>query len=96
MSIVIDTDEGRLYLAAMEDLFSRKVVRWAIDIHMETALVTRALKSAINLRNVVPGLLHHSDRGCQYTSQDYQQLLTDYGMTPSLSRKGNCYDNACA
>lgn len=93
---VIDTDEGHVYLAAIEDLFSRKVVGWATDIHMETSLVTRALKSAIASRNVVPGLLHHSDRGCQYTSNEYQQLLADYTMTPSMSRKGNCHDNACA
>ena len=93
---VIDTDEGRLYLAAIEDLFSRKVVGWAIDTHMETSLVTRALRSAISLRHVAPGLLHHSDRGCQYTSDEYQQLLNDYTMTPSMSRKGNCHDNACA
>ena len=92
----IDTKEGTLYLAAIEDLFSRKVVGWAIDIHMETSLVTRALKSAIASRDVAPGLLHHSDRGCQYTSNDYQQLLADYAMTPSMSRKGNCHDNACA
>ncbi len=93
---VIETGEGPLYVAAIEDLYSRKVVGWAIDIHMETSLVTRALKAAISARNVAPGLLHHSDRGCQYTSTDYQQLLADYAMTPSMSRKGNCHDNACA
>ena len=92
---VIDTDEGRLYLAAIEDLFSRKVVGWAIDTHMETSLVTRALRSVISLRHVAPGLLHHSDRGCQYTSDEYQQLLNDYTMTPSMSRKGNCHAGGC-
>ena len=92
----INTDEGTLYLAAIEDLFSRKVVAWVLDTHMETSLVTRALKSAIAVRNVAPGLLRHSDRGCQYTSNEYQQLLADYAMTSSMSRKGNCHDHACA
>ena len=67
----INTDEGTLYLAAIEDLFSRNVVARAIDAHMETSLVTRALKSAIAVRNVAPGLLRHSDRGCQYTLNEY-------------------------
>lgn len=93
---VIDTDEGRLYLAAIEDLFSRKVVGWAIDNHMETSLVIRALDAAMTTRKPEPGLLHHSDRGCQYTSAAYRQKLTDASMLASMSRTGNCHDNACA
>ena len=93
---VIDTDEGRLYLAAIEDLFSRKVVGWAIDTHMETSLVLRALDSAITTRKPEPGLVHHSDRGCQFTSAAYRQELTDSSMIASMSRTGNCHDNACA
>ena len=92
----IETDEGNLYLSAIEDLFSRKVVGWAMDAHMETSLIVRALDMAIGNRRPDVGLLHHSDRGCQYTSGGYRQLLADHGMTASMSRRGNCYDNACA
>ena len=93
---VVDTDEGRLYLAALEDLFSRKIVGWAMDEHMETSLVQRALDAAIANRRPDAGLLHHSDRGCQYTSEAYRQLLADHHITVSMSRTGNCHDNACA
>lgn len=92
----IETDEGVLYLSAIEDLFSRKVVGWAMDAHMETSLIVRALDMAISNRQPDAGLLHHSDRGCQYTSGGYRQLLADHQMTVSMSRRGNCYDNACA
>jgi transposase InsO family protein len=93
---VIDTDEGRLYLAALEDLFSRKIVGWAMEDHMETSLVQRALDAAITNRRPDAGLLYHSDRGCQYTSEAYRQYLTDHGIIASMSRTGNCHDNACA
>jgi len=92
----IDTDEGPVYLAAIEDLFSRKVVGWAMDDHMETSLVLRALDAAITSRRPGAGLLHHSDRGCQYTSHAYRQYLADHAMEVSMSRRGNCHDNACA
>jgi len=67
-----------------------------MDAHMETSLIVRALDMAIGNRKPDAGLLHHSDRGCQYTSGGYRQLLADHGMTASMSRRGNCYDNACA
>jgi len=76
------------------DLYSRRVVGWHIDRRMETALVSRALMMAINLRDPEPGLLHHSDRGSQYASREYQALLKQHGMVCSMSRKGNCWDNA--
>ncbi len=92
----ITTDEGVLYLSAIEDLFSRKIVGWAMDAHMETTLITRALDMAITNRRPGAGLIHHSDRGCQYTSGDYRQHLAAHGITASMSRRGDCYDNACA
>ncbi len=90
----IPTKEGWLYLAVVLDLFSRKVVGWAMDNNMETGLITNALKMALRTRKPPKGLLHHSDRGSQYASNAYQQLLTDYKISCSMSRKGNCYDNA--
>ena len=92
----ISTDEGDVYLAAILDLFSRKVVGWAADQHMETSLVLRALDAATANRKPAPGLIHHSDRGCQYTSAAYRQCLADQKMIVSMSRTGNCHDNACA
>jgi transposase InsO family protein len=88
------TKEGWLYLAVVLDLYSRKVVGWAMDDNMETGLVIKALKMALLARTPPKGLLHHSDRGSQYASNDYQQLLKDYKINCSMSRKGNCYDNA--
>jgi transposase InsO family protein len=90
------TDEGWCYLAAILDLFSRAVVGWALDTTLTTQLPLRALDMAVRRR--VPGssLLHHSDRGCQYTSQDYRRTLEDLGIDVSMSRKGNCWDNAVA
>lgn len=90
----IPTKEGWLYLAVVLDLYSRKVVGWAMEDNMETGLITNALKMALRARKPPKGLLHHSDRGSQYASNAYQQLLTDYTITCSMSRKGNCYDNA--
>jgi transposase InsO family protein len=90
----IDTAEGWLYLASVLDLFSRRVVGWAMDEHMEASLVQSAWNMAISQRSPSTGLLHHSDQGRQYTSQAYQQGLASYGCQVSMSRVGNCYDNA--
>jgi len=75
------------------DLCSRKIVGWAMDERITTDLVTRALQMACR-RQPAPGLLHHSDRGSQYASHEYQRVLAAYGMVGSMSRRGNCYDNA--
>lgn len=90
----IDTLEGWLYLASLEDVFSRKIVGWAMDEHMDADLVQRALEMALARRQPEAGLLHHSDRGSQYTSDDYRQQLARQHITVSMSRTGNCYDNA--
>jgi len=90
----IDTDEGYLYLASLEDVFSRRIVGWAMADHMETSLVSSALQMALFQRRPTGELLHHSDRGSQYASQDYQDLLAKRGITVSMSRTANCYDNA--
>lgn len=91
----IPTDEGWLYLAAVVDLFNRKVVGWAMDSTMTKELVISALKQAIGRYNPPAGIIHHSDRGTQYASYEYQELLKKHGFISSMSRKGNCYDNAC-
>ena len=88
------TQQGWIYLAVVIDLYSRRVVGWSMDRRMKKALVIRALMMAINLRNPEPGLIHHSDRGSQYASHAYQTLLKQHGLIPSMSRKGNCWDNA--
>lgn len=90
----IDTAEGWLYLAPVLDLYSRKVVGWAMADHMEASLVEDALKMALLQRQPQAGLLHHSDQGRQYTSQTYQELLAASHCQISMSRAGNCYDNA--
>jgi len=90
----IPTAEGWLYLACVLDLFSRKIVGWAMDKTMTTALVSDALEMALHQRKPAPGLLHHSDRGSQYASLAYQQCLADNRIQVSMSRTGNCYDNA--
>lgn len=92
----IPTDEGWLYLAGVMDLCSRKIVGWSMAEHMETDLVSDALKMAIARRRPEPGLLHHSDRGVQYASDDYLHILQLHGMEVSMSHKGDCWDNACA
>jgi len=92
----IDTLEGWLYLAAILDLFSRKVVGWAMADHAKTSLVERALLMALYQRVPREPLLHHSDRGSQYTSTPYQAHLTQAGITVSMSGTGDCYDNAVA
>lgn len=91
----IPTDEGWLYLAAVEDLFQRKIVGWAMDSTMTRKLVLDALRQAVRRYRPSSGLIHHSDRGSQYASSEYQRALQDYKMLSSMSRKGNCYDNAC-
>jgi len=88
------TREGWLYLAVIIDLYSRRVVGWCIDNRMTQSLVIRALMMAVNLRRPPPGLVHHSDRGSQYASNAYQELLRQHKIICSMSRKGNCWDNA--
>ena len=88
------TAEGWLYLAVVLDLFNREVVGWSIKPRMTTDIVTDALTMAWFRRKPAPGVLHHSDRGSQYASRTFQNKLAEYGMTCSMSRKGNCWDNA--
>ena len=88
------TLQGWLYVAVVIDLFSRQVVGWAIDDHMKTSLCVKALQMAYWRRKPLPGLLHYSDRGSQYASREYRQHLAIMGMVQSMSRKGNCWDNA--
>lgn len=90
------TDEGWAYVAIILDLFSRAVVGWAVDATQSKHLVLTALQSAVARRRPNVGLLHHSDRGCQYTSADYRKALESHGITASMSRTGNCWDNAVA
>ena len=90
----IPTDEGWLYLAAVIDLCSRKVVGWAADDHLRAELPAAALQMALTQRRPQASLLHHSDRGVQYACDDYQAILTRHKITCSMSRRGNCYDNA--
>ena len=92
----VPTDEGWLYLASIMDLFNRKVVGWAMSATMTKDLVIAALKQAILRYKPAAGLIHHSDRGSQYASNEYQKLLKNNGFRTSMSRKGNCFDNACA
>lgn len=87
--------EGRLYLASVLDLCTREIVGWRLQDRMTTDLVLGALQDAYVAKKPKKGLLHHSDRGSQYASEDYQELLKTYKMKSSMSRKGNCYDNAC-
>lgn len=90
----IPTREGWLYLATVLDICSRRVVGWAMDKQMDEGLVERALQMAATHRQPPVGVLHHSDRGSQYASHDYQRLLNSHQMVCSMSRKGDCYDNA--
>jgi putative transposase len=90
----IQTDEGLLYLAVVIDLFSRRVIGWAMSETMDTALVESALRMALLGRQPPVGLLHHSDQGSQYTSAAYLNCLSDASVRLSMSRVGNCYDNA--
>ena len=90
----IATDEGWLYLAAVIDLFSRQVVGWSLQPHLQTSLVKDALAMAWWRRRPPPGLIFHSDRGSQYCSGEFQGALKDWKMRSSMSRRGNCWDNA--
>jgi len=90
----IPTQEGWLYLAAILDLYSRKIVGWAMSERIDTLLVLRALGMALLHRKPPAHLLFHSDRGVQYASADYRRALSQAGLVASMSRKGNCYDNA--
>lgn len=87
---------GKMYLAAILDLYSRYVVGWAISAINDRYLVIRALDMALNCRCPGPGLLHHSDQGCTYASDDHRRILDKNGIICSMSRRGNCYDNAVA
>lgn len=88
------TQEGWLYLAVALDLYSRRVIGWAVSNRMKRDLAIRALEMAIALRRPAKGCIHHSDRGSQYCSHDYQKILREHGFKASMSGKGNCYDNA--
>jgi len=88
------TAEGWLYLAIVLDLFSRRIVGWSMSDRMKKGLAMDALQRAIDLRRPPPGLIHHSDRGSQYCSADYRQLVKSQGFVASMSGRGNCYDNA--
>ena len=90
----IPTGEGWLDLAVVMDLYTRMIVGWSMDARMTRELVIDALRMAYFRRRPKPGLIHHSDRGSQYASHDYQAVLTEYAMLGSMSRKGNCWDNA--
>ena len=85
---------GKLYLAAILDLFSRYIVGWALSAVNDRHLTIKALEMALKRRCPEAGLLHHSDQGCTYASEDYQAVLEAHGITCSMSRRGNCYDNA--
>lgn len=88
------TGEGWLYVVALLDVFTRKIVGWAMGPTLDAALALRALTMAIGRRSAPPGLIVHSDRGSQFASTDYRQALAAHGFLASMSRKGNCYDNA--
>ena len=88
------TGEGWLYLAVILDLYSRRVIGWAVSNRMKKDLAIRALEMAINLRQPPPGCIQHTDRGSQYCSHDYQKILRKRGFQVSMSGKGNCYDNS--
>lgn len=90
----LNTDEGWLYLAGLEDVFSRQIVGWAMSEHIDSALVEAALRMALHRRKPAVGLIHHTDQGRQYLSNDYQDLLSAHHALASLSQAGNCYDNA--
>lgn len=90
------TKEGWLYLAAVIDLFSRRVVGWAVSERIDAALCCEALRNALLARRPAPGLILHSDRGSQFVSKEFVKLVVDHGVVQSMSRKGDCWDNAVA
>jgi putative transposase len=90
----VKTDQGWLYLATVLDLYSRKIVGWAMCDHLRTDLPLAALRMAISAQRPATGLIHHSDRGVQYASEDYRNAIKSAGFLPSMSRRADCYDNA--
>jgi putative transposase len=92
----VPTAEGWLYLAVLIDMYSRRVVGWAMSERIDQQLVLDVLNMALLQRTVKPGLIHHTDQGRQYSSAAYQAVLEQHGMVASMSRRGNCYDNAVA
>jgi transposase InsO family protein len=92
----LPTATGWMYLAVILDLYSRRVVGWAVRTTLQTDVVCAALHLALGQRQPSPGLVHHSDRGVQYASAEYQAVLTAHGVVPSMSRPGDCWDNAVA
>lgn len=92
----ISTRAGWLYLAVLIDLHSRKVIGWAMSDRNDEPLVSAALRMAIAHRHPAAGLIHHTDRGVLYSSGNYRRLMAEHGLLPSMSRHGDCYDNACA
>ena len=90
----VPTDEGWLYLAGVKDFATREIVGYAMGSRMTTDLVQRALRKALQYRKPLPGCIHHSDRGSQYCAAEYRRNVEQAGMIASMSRKGNCYDNA--
>jgi len=90
----IPTEEGWLYVAGHKDVFTGEIVGYAMAPRMTKNLVSQSLFRAVAVKGPVPGLIHHSDRGCQYCSEEYRKLLDQFHMRVSMSRKGNCYDNA--
>lgn len=92
----IPTQAGWLYLAVLIDLYARRVVGWAMSHYIDSNLVTAALRMALARRRPKPGLIHHTDQGRQYAAGSYRQELYEHRIQPSMSRKGDCFDNACA
>jgi putative transposase len=90
----VETEQGWLYLATVMDLYSRRIVGWAMADHLRTELPLAALRMAIAAKQPSPGLIHHSDRGVQYASADYRKAIQSAGFQTSMSRKADCYDNA--
>lgn len=90
----VDTDEGWLYVAAIKDMATREIVGWAMDAHLRSELCCDALNMALGRRGPVPGLIHHSDRGVQYVGSEYRALLGSAKIVQSMSRTGQCLDNA--
>jgi putative transposase len=90
----VETDQGWLYLATVMDLYSRRIVGWAMADHLRTELPLAALRMAIAAKQPGPGLIHHSDRGVQYAAGDYRKVMQSAGFQASMSRKADCYDNA--
>lgn len=90
------TERGKLYLATVKDIFHKEIVGWALEPHMRAELCTEALQNAVKRHRPTKGLIHHSDQGSQYCSKEYIEELDKYGIVRSMSRKGNCWDNACA